>query len=410
MYLYNSYNQAPKAPSLTMEAFVAPANFDPDAQELNIVKAFAAYPDVNKKYIFSVGTSATTVLPAVTGRSYAYAENGGAYTTIVSGTITWEAGSTKRNVVVIDPSNSVISTILDGSVWLYCSSNCYSIYGREILSIKYIHCENLVSITAFSFAAFYLCSNLKGVLTLPSSIVELTTSCFESCSNLINVIFPSSITKISNSAFQLCEGLVAIEIPSSVTIIDSKAFRLCSNLTSVVIPATVSVIGEIAFASCSNLVNINIPSSISVISGRAFYLCSMAKFNENNIITLNNLAELGGGAFDGCYKLEHVNLFGSQLVEFGYVTGVTYGTFHDCINLSTIIIPSTVNSMLFAFEGCTGLMSISEFKITPPTNVVSQTFNGINKTTCILHVPVGSLAAYQAAQYWNEFTNIIADL
>lgn len=63
------------------------------------MKAFAAYSNANKKYIFSVGTSASTELPAVTGRSYAYAENGGAYTTIVSGTITWTVGSTKRNAV-----------------------------------------------------------------------------------------------------------------------------------------------------------------------------------------------------------------------------------------------------------------------------------------------------------------------
>jgi hypothetical protein len=58
---------------LKMEAFVAPVNFDPDAQELNIVKAFSAYQNEAKKYIFSVSSSSTTtVLPVLQNRSYVY--------------------------------------------------------------------------------------------------------------------------------------------------------------------------------------------------------------------------------------------------------------------------------------------------------------------------------------------------
>ena len=56
MYPINPYMNAQAVAPLTMEAFVAPADFNPDAQELNIVKAFASYPDANKKYIFSVLT------------------------------------------------------------------------------------------------------------------------------------------------------------------------------------------------------------------------------------------------------------------------------------------------------------------------------------------------------------------
>jgi hypothetical protein len=45
-----------------------------------------------------------------------------------------------------------------------------------------------------------------------------------------------------------------------------------------------------------------------------------------------------------------------------------------------------------------------------PITVGSNAFGNINKTTCILHVPIGSLAAYDAAPYWTDFINIIADL
>jgi len=44
-----------------------------------------------------------------------------------------------------------------------------------------------------------------------------------------------------------------------------------------------------------------------------------------------------------------------------------------------------------------------------PINLNSSlsVFDGINKTTCILYVPVGSKSAYQTANQWEDFTNIV---
>jgi hypothetical protein len=36
-----------------------------------------------------------------------------------------------------------------------------------------------------------------------------------------------------------------------------------------------------------------------------------------------------------------------------------------------------------------------------------EVFNSVNKSTCSLYVPAGSLAAYQAANQWKDFTHII---
>ena len=37
----------------------------------------------------------------------------------------------------------------------------------------------------------------------------------------------------------------------------------------------------------------------------------------------------------------------------------------------------------------------------------SNNFYGINKTSCILYVPTGSKALYQAANQWKDFVNIV---
>jgi len=180
MYFYNAFNQSPAVAPLTMEAFVAPADFNPDAQELNIVQAFAAYPDVNKKYIFSVGTPTTTVLPAVAGRSYAYSQNGGAYTTIASGTVTWTVNSTKRNVIVIDVASTVIADIPSSAIWAYMSQFVYTIYANGASTLKHIHCEMLSSITSIANSSFSYCASLFGDFML-QNLTEIGNDAFYNC-------------------------------------------------------------------------------------------------------------------------------------------------------------------------------------------------------------------------------------
>ena len=203
MYPINPYMNTPAVAPLTMEAFVAPADFDPDAQELNIVKAFAAYPNANKKYIFSVGTSTSTVLPAVTGRSYAYSENGGAYTTIPSGTVTWTVGSTKRNVVVIDIAATIIADIPSSAIWAYMSQFVYTIYANGNSTLKHIHCEILSSITFVSNTAFNYCAALAGDFML-QNLTEIGNDAFFNCyANHTNdlLIIGANITHLGTRCF-----------------------------------------------------------------------------------------------------------------------------------------------------------------------------------------------------------------
>jgi hypothetical protein len=329
MYLIGRYKDEHVVPNLTMEAFVAPADFNPDAQELNIVQAFAAYPDVNKKYIFSVGTSAITVLPAETGRSYAYAENGGTYTTIASGTVTWTVGSTKRNVVVIDSASTVIGTNLETAVWLYFSENVYGIYAQSCYYLKYIHCIDIDSIISLSDYCFYNCSNLTGIANLGKYITSLPIAAFGNCSRITSIIIPDSVTSIRDACFTAC-GIYGIILPNIISL-PTGCFYACGNLAAIVIPDSVTSIGEDCFSVCGKLKSITFPINLTSIGRNAFYMCS------------------------------NVEVLFSRIVS-------------------------------------------------PDIYMLGNKLDSFNKETCIIHVPVGSLAAYRAVSQWNEFTNIIADL
>ena len=91
------------------------------------------------------------------------------------------------------------------------------------------------------------------------------------------------------------------------------------------------------------------------------------------------------------------------------VTTLWFDAFYCCGNLISITIPESVTSIYSsAFEYCYNLTAInSKLKIPIDLNSSSNVFNGINKLNCILYVPFGSKNAYQGADGWKDFINII---
>ena len=58
-----------------------------------------------------------------------------------------------------------------------------------------------------------------------------------------------------------------------------------------------------------------------------------------------------------------------------------------------------------AFYGCNNLKKIYASPTTPPS--VYYPFSYTTYENATLYVPTGSKAAYQAADYWKDFTNIV---
>ena len=141
-------------------------------------------------------------------------------------------------------------------------------------------------------------------------------------------------------------------IPSSVIRIGDYSFSNCSGLTNVIIPSSVTSIGNSAFSDCIGLATISIPSSVTSIGTYAFYGCN---------------------------------------------------------RLSDITIPSSVTNIgMVAFSFCSKLNSIHACSISPINlNSSIGVFNNINKYTCTLYVPYGSKSAYQTANQWKDFKNIV---
>ena len=216
-----------------------------------------------------------------------------------------------------------------------------------------------------------------------------------------------SVTSIGEWAFYGCSGLTSVTIPNSVTSIGKAAFAYCSGLTSVTIPNSVTSIGEGAFAVCTGLTSINVASDNS-------NYCSVdgVLFNKDKTTLIeypggkqgaytipNSVTSIGETAFYGCTGLTSVTIGNS-------VTSIGNQAFNKCSGLTSVTIPNSVTSIgEAAFYGCSGLTSVTCFATTPPQ--LDYAVFSFSISSCVLYVPAGSISAYQSADGWKDFTNIL---
>ena len=158
---------------------------------------------------------------------------------------------------------------------------------------------------------------------------------------------------------------------------------MCTGLTSVTIGNSVTSIGDWAFDGCSGLTSVTI--------------------NSNAIISK-----------DYSYDSNMSHIFGTQVKSYtigNSVTSIGNYAFYNCTGLTSITIPNSVTSIReYAFD-CRNLTDIYCHIEEPLTiDVTVFLFVFVPTNTCTLHVPIGSKAKYKAANYWDDFLNIVEDL
>lgn len=194
-----------------------------------------------------------------------------------------------------------------------------------------------------------------------------------------------------------------ISIPSSVTYnsedykvtsIDAHAFD-GSAITSVSIPNSILEIGDCAFYDCKSIKTITLPQSVKSIGAGAFNGCIALTYVYNipyGITTINN------STFANCKSLLSITIPNN-------VTNIGSYAFSNCSSLSSITIPNRVSKIdNNAFYGCTYLTSVT-VKSSTPLAIASNSFP--NRANATLNVPYGSKTAYEGANYWKEFKEIV---
>ena len=170
------------------------------------------------------------------------------------------------------------------------------------------------------------------------------------------------------------------------------------NLKSIIFPESILSIGRVAFAECKKLESIKIPDLVQNIERSSFYGC----IGLLDVSIPGSVKSIERTAFFGCSKLNGVIIPESVISVGDYA-------FRACAGLSSINLPESVTSIgLEAFAYCNNLNSIYAYQVKPVDLSLSlNVFISVNTSICLLYVPQGSKALYQAAVQWKDFTNII---
>ena len=275
-------------------------------------------------------------------------------------------------------------------------------------------------------------------LPLPNSVTSLESGIIHSCNAISSIIIPASLTSIAEGALHGCPAVASItvdvgnpvyESPDNCNaIIEKASHTLIAGCKNTTIPNSVTSIGGHAFCE-SGLTSISIPASVVNIGGRAFFRSE----NLSGTITIpNSVTTIGGDAFYACTKVtsiivENGNssydsrdncnaiietatntlLFGCKnTIIPNTVTVIDFNAFEECRDLTSINIPEGVTSIGGqAFYACDNLVSVIVNNPTPIALSDGGAFS--NRANATLYVPAGSKEAYEAADYWKEFINIV---
>ncbi len=248
----------------------------------------------------------------------------------------------------------------------------YSIYERA-----FENCTNLKgnltipsSIRKIEESAFNGCDGLTGSLTLGNGIETIQSKAFRGCNFSGDLIIPNSVVSIGHNAFRDCGFDGNLVLPENLTTIESQTFHNCKFTGELIIPDKVKIIEGAAFRGCSGFTGeLRLPDSIEEIMSDSFQNCT----GFTGRLTIPNHARKIYG-FEGCSGFTGALIFPESLEEVGEFSGCTGITsiqingsvstirqswFKNLTNLKTIEINAPVLTIgSEAFNGCMSLESV----------------------------------------------------
>ena len=267
-------------------------------------------------------------------------------------------------------------------------------------------------------------------------VVDIERSAFYGFNTLEKVVIPDSVRTIGMEAFKNCSKLNTVELPLALVSIGEKAFENCSKLSLIVCASeTPATIFENTFPV--HAITIGVPQGTKDAYMNAPY------WGNENYSFFDSMSSISEGdeteEVPGIYQVltddnnmatsvaivDDVDVIGDfaipeTVVHNGVeypVTAIAPNTFEKNVGLTSVTIPSSIDFIgEYAFAGCSNLKSITvnwsePIDLATPASVRglqtrsdgNTVFEGVDKATCILYVPNGSVEAYKAAEVWKEF-------
>ena len=322
--------------------------------------------------------------------------------------------------------NDNIVAFEGGGTFAGCTSLTNVVIGsnvRKMEGSEFSGCTDLKTLeihegaTVIGSESFEGCTALKQV-DIPNSVQELGSSAFNGCTSLESVVIGDNVKTIPYYAFGGCTNLEKVTLGKRVEKFGMRAFINCTSLSSINLNDNIVAFeGGGTFADCTSLTKAVIGCNVRKMEGSEFSGCTNLKtleihegatvigdnsFNECTALQTvdipNSVLKIGGSAFNGCSNLTSVKI-GDGVQE------ISYYVFGGCTRLEKVVIGAGMNSIgMRTFIDCNQLSSVTVMN----PNVPSLVSDGFSSFGANLYVPSQSINAYNSADYWKSFSNVMA--
>ena len=196
-------------------------------------------------------------------------------------------------------------------------------------------------------------SSIFTTINIPAKLTDISEEAFIKCMKLQNIAVSAQ-----NSTYTSVDGILLSKdkktiklfptgrtgtytIPSTVTAIGANAF-LDAQITGITIPQSVTSLGDWCFGR-TLLTSVIIPESVTTMGFGPFNDCE-----ELTTVQVNSSCDLPYSMFAGCSKLANVKLNDN-------IKNFDSRVFYNNTSLTQITLPANLETMSYAFLGCTNL-------------------------------------------------------
>ena len=202
---------------------------------------------------------------------------------------------------------------------------------------------DLKNVEIIGESAFIDCENLEE-LTIPNSVKEanrMATSYWSYTSNIKKVTFLEGRTEIPNGILEGAKSLESVEIPNTVTKVGKSAFNDCKALTDVYYYGTEDDWNEVVIESGND----------PLLNATIHYI-ECPSYLHYEIVN-------GEAIIVDCDKEASGNIRIPQKLEGCPVTEIGQSAFHNCKDITGVVIPDTVKIIdEAAFDYCESLKEV----------------------------------------------------
>lgn len=282
---------------------------------------------------------------------------------------------------ITSKNKKTVSVTYNGSI---SDKKSLDINGIVEIPAKIKHNNVVYDVTAIGQKAFANADRLKGIV-IPSGVETIGDFAFEDCDSLMSVVFPGNPVTIGQGIFFKCPEISDVTIGSDWKNIDLTMFRWSDNLTSITIPAKIEKIQGVK---------------------KLVALKSILVDPNNKKFT----------SYDGMlYSKDGTTLFacprdyaGKVKVNEG-VTKVLDGALIDCLAVTSIDLPSTIQSI--SFRETSRMKNLENIILRGETPIITGYIKGTGKFFFQLANPKASIIVLSSAKdkYISELATIAGE-